>query len=127
MNDMIKVLICDDSALIRAKLKTLVELNGNSLILFAENGEQGVQQYKEHRPDVVFMDIVMPVKTGIEALKEIREFDPSAKVVMASSAGTQANLLEALKYGAYDFVQKPVAAEMIAGVLSKVLKERELV
>lgn len=116
------ILVCDDSALVRKKLKAMLEEQGYADVREAENGEAAVVSVKERSPQVVFMDIVMPIKNGIEALKEIRELDPSIKVVMASSVGTQSNLMEALKLGAFDFVQKPFAPEAVRLVLDKIEK-----
>jgi two-component system, chemotaxis family, chemotaxis protein CheY len=78
---------------------------------------------KANNPDLIFMDIVMPEKDGIEALKEIMEINPNAKVVMASSAGTNEHLKTALKNGAYDFIQKPLSLEAVTNLIEKVLKE----
>ncbi|MFB9328385.1 response regulator [Paenibacillus aurantiacus] len=119
MNLDVTIVICDDSVLIRKKLRGLLEELGYDRIHEALDGEQAVAIAREQRPDVVFMDIVMPVKTGIEALREIREALPETKVIMASSVGTQSNLKEAIKLGAYDFVQKPISAEAIKRVMEK--------
>ena len=82
-----------------------------------------VEQYKEHKPNITFMDIVMPEKTGLEALEEIKAFDADAKVVMASTIGTQSNLTAAIKAGAFDFLQKPVQDEDIYKILNTFTKE----
>lgn len=119
MNQDVTIVICDDSVLIRKKLREMLEGLGYTQIHEALDGEQAVAIAKDHRPHVVFMDIVMPVKTGIEALREIREVLPETKVIMASSVGTQTNLKEAIKLGAYDFVQKPLSAESIKRVMEK--------
>lgn len=123
MKKELTVLICDDSVLIRKKLKGALEKCRCKEILEAENGQVGVDMAKEHNPDLVFMDIVMPDKDGIEALTEIKEYNDQIKVVMASSAGTQSHLKEALKRGAYDFIQKPVTLEAITHVIERILKE----
>ena len=103
----LKVLICDDSILIRKKLKECLIDCGCGEILEASDGQNAVDKFKLHRPDLVFMDIVMPVKDGIEAVTEIIAFDNNAKIVMASSSGTKAFLIKALEAGAFDFIQKP--------------------
>jgi len=125
MTQRLKIMVCDDSALVRKKLKTVLEEQGYTDVREAENGEIAVDAVKADPPHVIFMDIVMPVKTGIEALKDIRAIAPDTKVIMASSVGTQSNLLEAIKLGAFDFVQKPFAAEEIVRVLAKVTKEED--
>ncbi|TYP72390.1 response regulator [Paenibacillus methanolicus] len=125
MNQDVTIVICDDSVLIRKKLREMLEDLGYERIHEALDGEQAVAIAQEHRPEVVFMDIVMPVKTGIEALREIREELPETKVIMASSVGTQTNLKEAIKLGAYDFVQKPLSAEAIKRVMEKATNRGE--
>lgn len=92
----LKILICDDSMLMRKKLKDSLTLCGPFDILEATDGQKAVDTYKEKNPDLVFMDIVMPVKDGIQAVSEIKDFDENAKVVMASSSGTKENLKKAI-------------------------------
>lgn len=123
MENKLKVLICDDSILIRKKLRSTLEKCKCEEIFEAENGNEAVELVKVNNPDLIFMDIVMPDKNGIEALKEIKEINPNAKVVMASSVGTHAHLKEAIKNGAYDFIQKPISLETVINLIEKVLKE----
>lgn len=125
MENNLKVIICDDSMLIRKKFIGLLEKCKCKEILEAVNGQVVVELVKEHRPDLVFLDIVMPDKDGMEALKEIMEFDSNIKVVMASSAGTKDHLKRSLQLGAYDFIQKPVSLDAVASIIEKILKERE--
>jgi len=115
--NLLKILVCDDSMLIRKRLKEVLKNCGYENILEATNGEEAVNIYKESNPDLVFMDIIMPVKNGIEAVKEIIEFDKKAKVVMASSAGTKEHVKESIKAGAFEFVQKPWETEQITKIL----------
>ena len=119
-----KVLICDDSMLVRKKLADILTKLGITAIFNASNGEEAVDAYKTNQPDIVFMDIVMPGKTGLEALVDIKEYDKNAKVVMVSTIGTQSNLISAVKAGAYEFMQKPVNAEEAEKIINKVLKEK---
>lgn len=119
----LRVLICDDSVLIRKKLRATLEKCKCEEIYEAENGDVAVELVKTHNPDLILMDIVMPDKDGIEALQEIMEFNPNAKVVMASSAGTKEHLKKALKNGAYDFIQKPISLEAITKLIERILKE----
>ncbi|HOV28165.1 MAG TPA: response regulator [Pseudobacteroides sp.] len=118
----LKVLVCDDSILIRKKLKDFLEECGCS-VLEALDGQKAVDIYKEEKPDLVFMDIVMPVKSGIQATEEIIEFDKNAKVVIASSSGTKTHLKQALEAGAYEFVQKPLDEAQIKDILTNYNKE----
>lgn len=118
----IKILLCDDSMFARKKLGMFLTSIGVVNISEAADGEEAVVKYKENQPDLVFMDIVMPKLTGIDALKAIKEFDPAAKVVMASSVGTQSHLKQAIVLGAYDFVQKPIEDSQIEKIIKNVLK-----
>ena len=116
------VLICDDSMFARKKLSMSISSFGVKAVYEAADGEEAVAKYTENKPDVVFMDIIMPKVTGLEALKQIIEIDPDAKIIMASSVGTQGHLKEALKAGAVDFLQKPIADEDAMKVLENVAK-----
>ncbi len=115
----LKVMVCDDSPLIRKNMNNILTKIGVKNIIEATDGEMAVVKYAETMPDVVFMDIVMPNKTGIDALKDIKSLDPSAKVIMASSVGTQTNLKTAIENGAFDFAQKPISEEVILKILNK--------
>lgn len=119
----IKVLICDDSILVRKKLTEILKSAGITTVSEAVNGVQAVEQYKANNPDLTFMDIVMPEKTGLEALEEIRAYNGEAKVVMASTIGTQSNLTAAIKAGAFDFLQKPVQDEDVYKILNTFTKD----
>lgn len=113
----LKILICDDSMLVRKKLKEVLKDCGCDNVLEATDGQTAIDVYKDNSPDLVFMDIIMPGKNGIEAVKEIIEFDKNAKIVMASSAGTKEHVKQALKAGAFEFVQKPWEKEEINKIL----------
>jgi len=122
LNKKYSILICDDSAVLRKTLAYMLKDWGIETILEAKNGEEAVELYLEHRPDLVFMDIVMPKKSGLEALTEIRAKDPSARVVMASSTGTKKNLMTAIEGGSLDFIQKPFEKESVHTILRRILK-----
>jgi two-component system, chemotaxis family, chemotaxis protein CheY len=117
------VLIVDDASFMRAVLKKIVLQAGHEVIAEAANGYDAINQYQTVKPDLVLMDIVMPpmpgAKDGIEALKQIVQANPSAKVIMCSSMGQQTLIAEALKSGAKDFVVKPFQPQKVMEVLSK--------
>lgn len=115
-----KVLICDDSMFARKKLTMTMNELGIEKIFEACDGEEAVEKFKEITPDVVFMDIIMPKLTGVEALGRIMEIEPDAKVIVASSVGTQAHLKEALKAGATDFLQKPIADDDVKQIIQNI-------
>lgn len=119
----LKVLVCDDSLLIRKKFHQTLEKCKIKEIFEAENGIEAIELVKKHNPDLIFLDIVMPDKDGIETLKEIKELAPETKIVMASSVGTSKHLKEAIENGAYDFIQKPITLEAVMSIIEKVLKE----
>lgn len=118
-----KVLVCDDSILARKSLTNLLTEMGIVNIREVANGQAAVDACKEDIPDLVFLDIIMPVKDGITATKEIKEISSSIKVVMCSSVGTQTHLREAIKAGAQDFIQKPVEAGTLTQVINHLFKE----
>ena len=113
----VKILICDDSILARKQLKDIIVEHGYQDFLEASNGQEAIDLYKEHKPELVFVDIVMPVKDGVQAIHEIREFDPEANIIVVSSVGTQTQLRNAIMGGARDFVQKPYTNSGIADIL----------
>jgi YesN/AraC family two-component response regulator len=118
----LKILICDDSSLLRKKLTQELE-SRNCEVMEAKNGKEAVMMFLKERPHGIFMDIVMPEVGGMEALKAIREIDKKAYVVMLSSAGTSAKLLESVKLGAVDFIQKPYTVEQIEKALTDLRKK----
>ena len=116
-----KVLICDDSILARKQIKDIISIVGNPTIFEASDGESAIQIYKEHKPDLVFLDIVMPKKDGNIAIEEIMSFDKDAIIIIVSSVGTQSQLKSALEAGATDFIQKPINKIHIMDTLNKYL------
>jgi two-component system chemotaxis response regulator CheY len=108
-----RILIVDDTRVSREALKGVLESEGFEIAGEAADGQEGVNKYMELRPDLVTMDITMPVMDGIAALKKILEFDPGAKVIMVSSAGQNSKLAECLTLGASDFVAKPWEADQV--------------
>ena len=115
------ILVVDDAIFMRAMLKDTLAKEGFNVVGEAENGEIAVSQYKSLKPDIVFMDITMPVKTGIEAVKEIIAFDKNAKIIMCSAMGQQTMILEAIQSGAKDFVVKPFQKDRILTAIKKVI------
>ena len=116
---MATVLIVDDAAFMRISIKNMLTKNGYEVIGEAENGQVGVDMYKELSPDIVTMDITMPEMSGLEALKEITKHDPGAKVVMVSAMGQEAMVREAIVSGAKGFIVKPFKEDGIIAALKK--------
>lgn len=115
-----KVLIVDDAAFMRLSLKNILEKNGYIVVGEAGNGIDGIDQYKSLQPDLVTMDITMPIKDGIAALKEIREFDAQAKIVMISAMGQESMVREAVINGARTFIVKPFKEDFVIETLAKI-------
>lgn len=117
MNKDIRILVCDDSILARKNLTTILNSFGYTDISEVSNGEDAVNFCKEHKPDLIFLDIVMPVKDGVTATSEIMEAEPDARIVIVSSVGTQTHIKEAIKAGAKDFIQKPIDEELLRQIM----------
>lgn len=114
-----KVLIVDDAAFMRLSLKMILENNQYEVVGEAENGLIALQKYKECKPDIVTMDITMPVMDGIQALKEIRDYDPKASIVIISAMGQESHVKEAIMSGAKNFILKPFKEEHVIKTLCK--------
>jgi two-component system chemotaxis response regulator CheY len=122
---MARILVADDASFMRQMIREIVEEAGHEVVAEASDGVEAIEQFKKHHPDVVTMDIVMPRRSGIDAVKGIIEIDPSACVVMCSALGQETLVQEALQAGARDFIVKPFKPEAVLTTLRKVLeKER---
>ena len=119
---MANILLVDDSKTSRKILKTILEGAGQVIIDEASNGKEGVDKYFELKPDVVTLDITMPVMDGIEALKQITETDPCARIIMVTAASQKNKMLEAIRHGAADFIAKPFEPEQIVSIINKLTK-----
>lgn len=112
------ILVCDDSILARKQLKDAIsEFSADITVYEGKNGQEAIDLYKEHTPDLVFLDIVMPEKDGNVAVTEIMEANANAKIIIVSSVGTQNQLKAAISAGAIDFIQKPFDVEQILKLL----------
>jgi two-component system chemotaxis response regulator CheY len=118
---MARVLITDDAAFMRMMIKNILTQNGHEVVGEAANGEEAVARYAELRPDVMTMDITMPEKDGIEALREIIAADPNARVVMCSALGQETRVIESIRSGAKDFVVKPFQHDRVLSAVTKAL------
>ena len=115
------ILIVDDAAFMRMMIKDILTKNGYTVAGEAENGAKAVEKYNELKPDLVLMDITMPEKDGIQALKEIKAADSSAQVIMCSAMGQQAMVIESIQSGAKDFIVKPFQADRVIEAVKKVV------
>jgi two-component system, chemotaxis family, chemotaxis protein CheY len=120
-----RILVVDDAAFMRMMIKDILSKNGYEIAAEAENGAKAIEAYKESKPDLVVMDITMPEVDGIAAVKEIKKYDASAKVIMCSAMGQQAMVIESIQSGARDFIVKPFQAERVLEAVKKVLGDAD--
>lgn len=116
-----RILIVDDAAFMRMMIKDILSKNGFEIVGEAHDGIQAVDKYKELGPDLVTMDITMPELDGIAALKQIKSYDPNAKIIMCSAMGQQAMVIDAIQAGAKDFIVKPFQADRVIEAIRKTL------
>jgi len=115
------VLVCDDAIFMRTMISDILSQAGFEVVGEAESGSQAVAKYRQLKPDLVTMDIVMPDMGGIEAVREICKTDPEAKILMCSAMGQQALVVEAIQAGAKDFVVKPFQPSRVLEAVQRVL------
>lgn len=118
-----KVLVVDDALFMRSMIKDILASSGQyGVVGEATNGREAVQKFQELSPELITMDIVMPVLDGIEATREIMKLDPSVRIVMVSALGQEPLVIESIAAGAKDFIVKPFSAEKVLRVLGQVMK-----
>lgn len=118
---MAKVMIVDDAAFMRMMLRKIIMVAGHEVVGEAVDGEAAVDMYRDLEPDLTILDITMPGKDGIEVLREIRELDPAARVVMCSALGQQPKVMESMRLGAREFVVKPFESDVVEQAIEKAL------
>lgn len=116
-----KIMLVDDAAFMRMMIKDTLQKNGFTDIIEAANGQIAVATYQSDHPDLVIMDITMPIMDGLQALKEIKAFDSNATVVMCSAMGQETMVVDALKQGAKDFIVKPFKPDRIMKTVNSIL------
>lgn len=114
-----KVLIVDDNSFMRITLKRIIENLGYEVIGEGRDGFEAVKLYKVYQPDLITMDITMPRKDGIAAVREITDYDKNAKIIMVSAMGQKHKVIDAVKAGALDFIVKPFDYERVAEALQE--------
>jgi len=118
---MARILVVNDAAFMRKMVTDALTKGGHEVIGEAGNGAEAVEQYQSLKPDLTTLDITMPEKDGLSALKDIMALDPSAKVIMCSALGQESKVLESIKLGAKDFVVKPFQPERVLDAVGKAL------
>lgn len=119
MHKPLNIMIVDDSLIMRTNLVRSIEGLGHKVVTQATNGQESIDLYKEFKPDLVTMDITMPDMDGITAVKIIKEYDPEVNVVMVTSHGQEAMVMNALKAGAKGYILKPISAEKLKEAIGK--------
>lgn len=115
-----KILVTDDAMFMRAMLKNIL-IPQKYTVIEATNGQEAVDRYKSEKPDLVFMDITMPVMDGLTAIKAIKQEDPEACLVMCTAMGQQSMVIEAIQAGAKDFIVKPFQAERVVDCVQRLI------
>ncbi|MGH7507707.1 MAG: response regulator [Longimicrobiales bacterium] len=115
------VLICDDALFMRTMLADILGQAGFDVVGHAETGAEAVKKFRELRPNLVTMDIIMPDMGGIDAVREIMRDFPDANIMMCSAMGQQALVIEAIQAGARDFVVKPFQPARVLEAVQRVL------
>jgi two-component system chemotaxis response regulator CheY len=118
---MARILVVDDAAFMRKMVSDALIKGGHEVVGEAGNGSEAITRFQELKPEVMTLDITMPEKDGLAALKEIIELDPGARVVMCSALGQESKVLESIKLGAKDFVVKPFQADRVLEAVGKAL------
>lgn len=116
-----KILLVDDAPIIRLKLKNILSAQGYDIVGEASNGVEALARYKELKPDLVTMDIVMPERDGVEALEDILKFDEKAKVIMVTAIDQRSSLMEAIQLGAVDYIVKPFEDDRVIEAINKAI------
>lgn len=122
---MTKVLIVDDAKFMRVTLSTMLRNENYEVVGEAENGKEAIMLYKELKPDIVTMDITMPIMNGIDAIKAIINHDPNAIIIVCSAMGQQKVVVESIEIGASDFIIKPFDESRVIDTIKRVLHKSE--
>lgn len=121
---MARVLVVDDAAFIRTAIRKILEANGHTVVGEAGTGSEGVRKYKTVNPDVALFDLTMPEMDGMSAIRQVKEYDPKARIVVCTAMGQQSKIAEAIQCGAVDFVVKPFEEKRLLAAVEKGLKAK---
>lgn len=118
---MAKIVVVDDAKFMRMTLSNILTKTNHEIIGEGENGKEAIELYRKFQPDLIIMDITMPIMSGIDAVKVIKKEFPSAKVIMCSAMGQQKMVVEAIEAGAKDFIVKPFDEGRVSDAINRVL------
>ena len=117
------ILIVDDAAFVRIKLKKIVEkMDFAEVVGEAANGEDAVSLYKDLKPDLVTMDLIMPNRDGIQAIEDIMTFDKEANIIVVSAMGQQMSIDEVVEKGVKEYIKKPFKDDEVYNVIERLTK-----
>lgn len=120
---MARILIVDDSLVMRRNLEYILKYAGHTVVGQAVNGKQAIIMYSELEPDIVTMDISMPVMSGVEAVEQIINMDKKARIIMVSALSQKQNVFEAIQKGALHYITKPIDHDNLLATINEVLNE----
>jgi len=123
---MLKVLVVDDSLIIRKKINTILQKLGHEGVYDAKNGQEAIEAYKKFQPDLVTMDITMPDMDGITAVSKIISENHDAKIIMVTSHGQEDMVIKSIQAGAVGYMLKPITEEKLAQAIGEVYIEYAL-
>lgn len=118
---MARLLVVDDAKFMRMTLTNILTRAGHEVVGEGENGKEAIELYRKLNPDLVIMDITMPIMSGLDAVKEIKKEYSSAMVIMCSAMGQQKMVVEAIEAGAKDFIVKPFDESRVSDAVNRVL------
>lgn len=117
---MLKIVVVDDSLIIRRNIAKMLERMGHEIVAEAKNGKEAIACYRKHFPDLMTMDITMPDMDGIEAVRGIMGKSEEVKIIMVTSHGQEEMVIAAIKAGASGYVLKPVNAEKLSNAIKRI-------
>ena len=123
---MANILIVDDSSFARLTIRKYLEDAGHTIVGEAGNGEIGLELYKQLKPDLTTMDMLMPVCDGFISLKNILKYDPKAKIVICTEIGQQNIVMRSIQHGAKNFAVKPINKEYFLSMIENVLSDKKI-
>ena len=117
---MLNILVVDDSTIIRRILTKELKAMGHNVVAEAKSGKEAIEMYKKHQPDLVTMDITMPIMNGIDALKRIKKAYSDANIIMITSHGEEKLVMDAIVSGAKGYVLKPITTQEVEIAINKI-------
>lgn len=120
---MANIVLVDDSNFLKNLLSNMIKRIGHNVVGLGKDGKEAIELYKKLKPDIIFLDITMPVLNGLEASKQILDYDKNANIVICSAMGQKFMILDAINIGVKDFVVKPFEEKKIKEIIDKILKK----